>query len=181
MANRVMDMLRGLKGLNVGSCIDLYDHSLQSATRALRDGADVETVVCALLHDVGELLAPICHGEVAGSLLRPYISPKNYWVLIHHEIFQAYYYGDAMNVDKDARDRFRAHPYYDACEEFCRRWDENSFDPDYDNLPLEHFAPMVQAIFERDPYSLAGHMEEPINEAKASLSNYDFNNWLTKN
>ena len=51
-----------------------------------RDGADTETIVCALFHDVGELLSPRCHGEIAASLLRPYISEKNYWILQHHEV-----------------------------------------------------------------------------------------------
>ena len=114
----------------------------RTATRALADGASKETAVCALLHDVGELLAPACHGEVgeltsqslgnnyreiihnlrlAGSLLRPYISEENHWILIHHEIFQAYYYGDAMNVDKDLRDRFKDSKHFKACEEVALR------------------------------------------------------------
>ena len=64
VAKRLCGLVEGLKGLNIGNLVDLHEHSVQTATRALNDGADEETVVCALLHDIGELLAPICHGEV---------------------------------------------------------------------------------------------------------------------
>ena len=57
----------------------------------------------------------------AASMLRPYISEKNYWILAHHEIFQAYYYGDAMNVNKNIRDRFKDNDHFKACETFCER------------------------------------------------------------
>ncbi len=132
LTERLIKMLENMKGAHLGMTVDLYEHSLQSATRAMEDGADEETIVCALLHDIGELLVPICHGEVgeslslrsgnhylkpnlaflAASLLRPYISAKNYWVLQHHEIFQAFYYGNAMGVDKDVRERFRGHQFF---------------------------------------------------------------------
>ena len=126
-------------------------------------------------------MAPICHGEVAGSLLRPYISPKNHWILTHHEIFQAYYYGEAMGIDKNARDRFKDHPYFGACEEFCGRWDETAFDPGYESLPLSEFEPMLVRILSRNPYSQHGHLDDKINEAKAALNCYDFDQWFCKN
>ena len=40
-----------------------------------------ELVVCALLHDIGELYTPSNHGDFAAALLRPYISRKAQWVL----------------------------------------------------------------------------------------------------
>ena len=46
-------MVNDLKGLNIGCLVDLHDHSIQTATRALKDGADEETVICGLLHDIG--------------------------------------------------------------------------------------------------------------------------------
>ena len=121
------------------------------------------------------------NGEVAGALLRPYISPQSYWILNHHEVFQAYYYGDAMNVDKNARDKFKDHPYFAACEEFCGRWDEKAFDPDYESLPLSEFEPMVIRTLEKRPYDMIGHLDEKINQAKASLNNYDFDHWMSSN
>ena len=62
-------MVDSLKGLNIGCLVDLHEHSIQTATRALKDGADDETVICGLLHDIGELMVPICHGEVGKSKL----------------------------------------------------------------------------------------------------------------
>ena len=119
--------------------------------------------------------------SIAGSLLRPYISPKNYWILTHHEIFQAYYYGDAMNIDKNTRDRFKDQPYYGACEEFCGRWDETAFDPDYESLPLTEFEPMLVKILSRTPYIQPGLLNDQLNGAKAALNCYDFDQWLNHN
>ncbi len=126
-------------------------HSLQTATRAERDGADDEMIVCALLHDIGDLLVPANHSQVAAALLRPYVSEKNHWIIEHHGIFQGYYYFHHFGQDRNARDRYGDHPWYEACVEFCARWDQPSFDPDYDTLPLEHFVPRVEALFAKQP------------------------------
>lgn len=167
---RILQKLESTKAIQIGNMLDLYDHGLQSATRAFRDGADEETVVVALLHDIGELDAPNNHGEVCASLLRPYISPKNYWTLIHHEIFQAFYYQDAAGLTmRNTRERFRDHKYFAACEEFCERWDQPAFDPEYENLPLEHFAPMVERVLSRKPYWFTDELDE-LSEAKADIA-----------
>lgn len=110
--------------------------------------------------------------------MRPYISPQNHWILSHHEIFQAYYYGDAMGVDKNARDKFKDHPFFPACEEFCGKWDETAFDPNYESLPLSEFEPMLVRLLNRRPYNIAGQLNETINQAKASLNCYDFDQWF---
>jgi predicted HD phosphohydrolase len=149
-AARVIDWLKQM------DCDSPYQvtrlgHSLQAATRAERDGADDETIVCALLHDVGDLLAPANHSQAAAALLKPYVSEKNHWIIEHHGLFQGYYYFHHYGQDRNARDRFRDHPYYEACVEFCARWDQLSFDPDYDTLPLEHFVPLVEALFAKEP------------------------------
>ncbi|CAJ1415845.1 unnamed protein product [Effrenium voratum] len=171
-AERVLQMFRDQKGLNIGCAVDLYEHGLQTATLALRDGADEETVVVALLHDIGEALSPINHGEVAASLLRPYISPENYWILEHHELFQAYYYQDAFELkEKNVRDKFKYSPHFAACERFCERYDSPAFDPAYDSLPLEHFVPMVMRVFNRKPYLASGcDKDSLLNECKLSLA-----------
>ena len=70
-ADRVLAQLRGLGGSLSGYRIDRLEHSLQSATRAHRDGADEEMVVAALLHDIGDLLSPSNHSELAAAVLRP--------------------------------------------------------------------------------------------------------------
>jgi predicted HD phosphohydrolase len=153
LPDRILDLLRSLDHDDTGYQVNRYVHSLQTATRAHRDGADEETVVCALLHDVGDLLAPDNHGELAAALLAPYVSERNAWVVRHHGLFQGYYYFHHWGRDRNERERYRDHPHFEACREFCERWDQVSFDPDYDTLPLEAFEPMVRRVFFREPYS----------------------------
>jgi predicted HD phosphohydrolase len=125
---------------------------LQTATRAARDAADDDMVVGALLHDFGDLFAPHNHSEFAAALVRPYVREEVYWVVRLHGIFQLYYRGENPHKDPNRRDRYRASPYYEACIEFCERWDQTSFDPAYRSFPLAHFAPIVRRVFARPPH-----------------------------
>lgn len=152
-ADRVLEQLLGLAGSLAGYKVDRLEHSLQSATRAYRDGADEEVVVAALLHDIGDLLAPHNHSEMAAAVLRPYVSERTYWVVRQHGLFQSYYYAHHMGGDRNARDRYIDHPWYQDAVDFCHRWDQSSFDPEYDSLPLEFFEPMVRRVFAREPFS----------------------------
>ena len=169
LASRACDLLLLLKGthMELGFPVDLYTHSLQSATRAHRDGADDEMTVCALLHDIGEMLCPSNHGDVAASILRPYISRKMHWVLANHEVFQGYYYFDKVGLDKNARERLRGaggsasglptvqgapEGAYELCIEFCEKYDMNSFDPDYPCMELSDFQPMLLNVFSKSPW-----------------------------
>ena len=152
-ADRVLEQLRGLAGSLAGYKVDRLEHSLQSASRAYRDGADEEIVVAALLHDIGDLLAPHNHSEMAAAVLRPYVSERTYWVVRHHGLFQTYYYAHHTGGDRNARDRYIDHPWYQDAVDFCHRWDQSSFDPEYEALPLEFFEPMVRRIFAREPFS----------------------------
>ena len=149
--NAVPDMLLSLlnkmKGDPMGYQIDRYAHCLQSATRADKDGADEETIVCALLHDIGDIIAPDNHSEVAAAILFPYVSEKNYWIVKHHGLFQGYYYFHYLDKDRNARDVFKEHQFYKPCIDFCERWDQCSFDPEYENYPLEYFEPMLKRLF----------------------------------
>lgn len=126
--------------------VDRRTHSIQAATRALRDGRDEEYVVVALLHDVTETLGPLNHGEVIAAILRPFISEANYWTLAHHPIFQTYYYGEHVGVEPNGRDAYRQSPYFERTIEFCSLYDEVSFDPDYPLEPIETFEPMVRRV-----------------------------------
>ena len=152
-ADRVLAHLRELSGSVGGYRVDRLEHSVQSATRAYRDGADEEMVVAALLHDIDDLLAPHSHGELAALLLRPYVSERTWWIVRHHGLFQYFYYAHHVGGDRHARDKFREHPWYQDAVDFCHRWDQCSFDPDYDTLPLEFFEPMVRRIFAREPFA----------------------------
>ncbi len=152
-ADRVLEQLLGLAGSLAGYKVDRLEHSLQSATRAYRDGADEEMVVAALLHDIGDLLAPHNHSEMAAAVLRPYVTERTYWVVRQHGLFQSYYYAHHMGGDRNARDRYIDHPWYQDAVDFCHRWDQSSFDPEYGSLPLEFFEPMVRRVFAREPFS----------------------------
>lgn len=151
LADRVLGYFRSQDETFEGYAISRQQHGLQTATRALRDGADEELVVAALLHDLGDALAPYNHSEFAAAILRPYVSERTWWIVKHHGVFQAYYYAHHTGGDRHVRDRYRDHPHYQATADFCHRWDQSSFDPGYDTLPLEHFEPMVRRIFGRSP------------------------------
>lgn len=147
--DRVLDWLRTLEGSS-GFQVTRLDHSLQAATRAHRAGEDEETVVCALLHDIGDYLAPANHSEVAAAMLRPYVNEKNYWVVKYHGLFQGYYYFHFHGQDRNARDRWKDHPYYQVTVDFCEYYDQASFDPEYPAEPLSFFEPMVRRVLHPD-------------------------------
>jgi predicted HD phosphohydrolase len=126
--------------------ITRYDHCLQAATRALRDGKDEEYVVVTLLHDACETLGPFNHGEVIGSVLRPFISRDNWWMLTQHGLFQTYFYARHLGLDPNERDKFKSDPAYEQTIEFCAKYDEVSFDPAYKNEPIETFEPLVRRV-----------------------------------
>jgi predicted HD phosphohydrolase len=134
-----------------GYPVDRTAHSLQSATRALRNGEDTDYVVAALVHDIGDPLAPFSHGSLAGAVLRPFVSERLCWIVSHHPVFQMYYYAPRLGGVRDARERYHDHPWYDDAVYFCEHYDENCFEPDYPSLPLGHFAPMVHEVFGREP------------------------------
>lgn len=152
LPDRLLASLDALKVSMPGYQVSRYEHSLQSATRALRDGRDEEYVVAALLHDIGDELAPYTHGEMVAAILKPYVSEEICWVVGHHGVFQQFHYGPASGDDPNARDRYRDHPWFDACAEFCAEYDQNCFDPEYESLPLEHFEPMVRRVFAEPRY-----------------------------
>ncbi|CAN0459139.1 unnamed protein product [Phaeothamnion confervicola] len=152
LVDNVLGLLNRLKGDKLGYKIDRYDHSLQTASRAMRDGADEETVVVALLHDIGDTVAPHNHSDLAAAVLQPYIGVDNHWLVQHHGIFQGYYYFHHCGGDRFARERFRGHPMFERTAQFCERWDQISFDPDYDTLPIDAFMPMLRRILARPPF-----------------------------
>jgi len=154
LPGRIIDHLKLLDGDYGGYPVDRLEHCLQTATRAHRDGRDEEYVVCALLHDIGDTLGPTNHADVAATILEPYISEENHWIIKHHGIFQGYYFFHYVGLDRDGRDAFREHPYYQACVDFCHKYDQNSFDPGYDSEPLEFFVPMVERVLAAPKKSL---------------------------
>lgn len=153
LVDRVLDHLRLLEGSYGGMLVDRLTHSLQTATRAHRDGRDQEYVVCALLHDIGDMLATSNHADLAAAILRPFVSEKNHWIIAKHAVFQGYYFWHHLGANRNAREKYRDHQYFDAAAEFCARYDQCSFDPDYDTLPLKTFEPMLRRLFERPKWN----------------------------
>lgn len=155
-ADRVLDEMRRADAVTLeGYPITRLGHGLQSGTRALRDRADIDWVVGALLHDIGDGLAPQNHDRMSAEVIRPFVRWEVSWVVEHHGIFQMFYFAHHYNWDRNARDRFKDHPCFQSCAEFCERWDQSSFDPDYENEPLETFEPMVREVFGRKAYDPA--------------------------
>lgn len=151
--DRILDELRRQGETTLeGYRITRLDHGLQAGSRALREGADVDWIVGALLHDIGDGLAPQNHDRFSAEVIRPFVRWEVAWVVEHHGIFQMLYYGHHYGWDRNARDRYRKHPCFQTCAEFCERWDQSSFDPDYDSEPLEIFEPMVRDVFGRKAY-----------------------------
>jgi predicted HD phosphohydrolase len=135
-----------------GYKITRLEHGLQAGTRALRDGADLDWVVGALLHDIGDGLAPQNHDKMSAEVIRPFVRWDVAWTVEHHGIFQMLYYGHHYGWDRNAREQFRHHPVFDTCAEFCERWDQSSFDPDYSMESIDTFEPMVREVFSRKAY-----------------------------
>tara|TARA_B100000475_G_scaffold189755_1_gene161355 strand:- start:297 stop:848 length:552 start_codon:yes stop_codon:yes gene_type:complete len=151
LPDRILEALKNLDSSVDGYQVTRLEHSLQSATRAEKDGADEEMVVATLIHDIGDNLAPHNHSQLVAAVLRPYVSEKIYWIMLHHGIFQEYYYAHHIGRDRNARDKFKDHPYYQDAVDFCEKWDQKSFDPNYESYSLEYFEPKVRKLFSKEP------------------------------
>ena len=154
LPDRILRHLELLDSDTGGYAVSRLTHSLQTATRAERDGRDDEYVVCALLHDIGDTLASANHSELAATILQPFVSEENHWIVQHHGVFQGYYFFHHLGLDRNAREAYRGHPLFGECAAFCARYDQNSFDPEYDTLPLAHFEPLVRKVFAAPKQSL---------------------------
>lgn len=150
LADRLLAALEQERESTEGYQVTRYEHALQAATRAARAGESEEYVVATLFHDLGDMLAPENHSELAAALLAPYVSDEVAWIVRHHGLFQLYYYAHHHGEDRHQRDRYRGHPYYDACARFCEQYDQCSFDPAYDSEPIEFFVPAVRRVFSAD-------------------------------
>jgi predicted HD phosphohydrolase len=157
LPDRLLQALDAMRDSIEGYQVDRREHALQSATRASRAGETEEYVVATLFHDIGDMLATDLHGEMAASVLRPFVDEEIVWIVRHHGLFQMYYYAHHYGLDRNARDRYRQHPFYEACVKFCEEYDQVSFDPGYDSEPLSFFEPIVRRVMsperKRDVFS----------------------------
>ena len=129
--------------------INMQSHGLQAATFALRDGRDEETVVVALLHDIGFTLARDMHGAIAAMVLGPHISEANRWMLVHHPVFLDHHVPTHPTVDPDARERWRGHEHFEWTATFVERYDQAAVSARGEILPLDAFRPMVHRVLGR--------------------------------
>lgn len=154
LPDRVLAHLRILDGDCGGFPVDRLTHSLQTATRAHRDGRDEEYVVCALLHDIGDTLGSFNHPDIAAAILKPFVSPENHAMVEKHGIFQGYYFFHFLGLDRNLREQFAGQAIYERTLEFCEKYDAPAFDADYDTLPLSFFEPMLRRVMARPKQSI---------------------------
>ena len=150
---RLIKFMENLNETLEGYKVSRLEHSLQSATRAFNDKADEEMIVATLLHDIGDELAPMNHSEYAAAVLKPYVSKKTHWIIEKHGEFQMYYYAHHLGGNRNKRDQYKGHEYYEDTVNFCENWDQKSFDPNYKSMSLKDFGPMVLKIFSRTPHA----------------------------
>jgi predicted HD phosphohydrolase len=146
LAGRLLDHLKLLGDDTGGFQVDRLEHSLQTATRAHQAGEDEEYVVCALLHDIGDMLASFNHPDLAATILQPFVSEENHWMVAKHGIFQGYYFFHHIGMDRDMREQFRGHPAFEKTAHFCEIYDAAAFDPNFESMPLDAFRPMVERL-----------------------------------
>ena len=162
LPGRILAHLKLLDGDFGGFAVDRLTHSLQTATLAHRDGRDEEYVICALLHDIGDTLGSFNHPDIAAAILKPFVSEENHWMVEKHGIFQGYYFFHYIGMNRDMREQFRGHPYFERTAEFCAKYDGPAFDPKGETLPLEFFEPMLRRVFAEPKYSIyTAAMESP--------------------
>ena len=149
---RILEHRRKLEHSISGYRISRLEHSLQGATRAARAGETDEMIIAVLLHDIGDELATYSHSEMAAAILRPFVSEKLYWIVKHHGVFQMYYYAHHCGGDRNCRDIYRDHAWYQDAIDFCHNYDQNCFDPDYESEPLEFFEPILRRVMARPSF-----------------------------
>ena len=159
LPDRALDHLRALAHTTSGFAIDRLTHSLQTTARAERDGRDDEYLLCALFHDVGDLLCSYNHPDIGAAMVKPFVSERNHWMVAKHGIFQGYYFFHHLGLDRDVREQYRDHPWFDHTAEFCAEYDQPSFDPAYDTPPLEHYEPLVRSMM-RAPWRSTAEADE---------------------
>ena len=152
-ATRILKFMSGLNSTLEGYKVSRLEHSLQTATRAINDEANDEMIVAALLHDIGDELAPLNHSDYAAAVLKPYVSEKTHWIVEKHGEFQMYYYAHHLGGNQNQKNKYKEHKYYKDTVDFCENWDQKSFDPNYKSLSLKDFEPYVKKIFSRNSYS----------------------------
>ena len=151
----VKSMLAQLEQQVDGFAVNQLVHALQTATRAKRAGASDELIVAALCHDIGKVISVENHPAIAAEILKPYVSRETYEIIRTHQDFQGRHYYALMGKDANARSQYQNEPWYELATRFTDEWDQTSFDPAYDTLPLEHFEPLIDRVFSKGMAEIA--------------------------
>ncbi len=149
LPERLLTHLRLLEGDCGGYAVDRLRHSLLTATLAARAGEDDEYIACALLHDIGDTLGPWNHPDIAASILKPFVSEENLWMVEKHGIFQGYNFFHHLGLDRNMREQFQDHPSFERTERFVQLYDNPAFDPKMDFIPLQEFEPVLRRVMTR--------------------------------
>jgi predicted HD phosphohydrolase len=146
---RIRALLLQLDEQPAGFGVTQLNHSLQTATRALRAGASEHLIVAALCHDIGTAISLENHSAIAAEILKPYVTSEVYEVVRAHQDFQRSHYDYGRGRDTQARQKYADEKWFELACRFSDEWDQASFDPNYETLPLDHFQPMIERVFER--------------------------------
>jgi predicted HD phosphohydrolase len=138
-----------------GFNINQLQHGLQTATRALRDGASEEMVVAALCHDIGKAISVENHPAIGAEILKPYVSRQTYEIIRTHQDFQGRHYYALMGKNPNARSQYEKEEWYAKAVQFTDEWDQAAFDEQYDTLPLSYFEPLIDRLFAGSKSNLA--------------------------
>jgi predicted HD phosphohydrolase len=172
---RIKSLLGNLSEQHDGMAIDQLQHSLQTATRALRAGVSEELIVAALCHDIGTGISHENHCAIGAAILRPYVSEHVYQIVLTHQDFQRLHYHQQFGKSIEARRRYAGEPWFGAAERFSDEWDQASFDPNYETYSLDYFSPALDAIF-ATPRRLRGAPELRTASVRPSISS----GWLKR-
>ena len=102
---------------------------------------------------------------VAAAIIKPFVREELHWICQNHGHFQGYYYFHYLGMDQNSREKFRGHEHFEACAEFCEKYDQAAFDPDYQSEPLAFFEPMVRRVMAR-PLKTLYKIEEQAEAAR---------------
>jgi len=149
MPQIIKNLLLRLEEQVDGFAVNQLEHSLQTATRAVRAGASEELIIAALCHDIGKVISWENHPAIAAEILKPYVSPETYEIIRVHQDFQGLHYYGLIGKDPEARNQHLGQPWFEAARQFADEWDQTAFDPDYDSLPLSYFEPMIDRVFSK--------------------------------
>ncbi|WP_233887876.1 HD domain-containing protein [Paraburkholderia flagellata] len=162
LPGRVIAHLSLLQGEFSGFPIDRYQHCLQTATLALKDGRDDEYVVCALLHDIGDTLGSYNHPEIAAAILKPFVSEANLWMIEHHGIVQGHNFFHHIGMDRNMREQLKEHPHYQRTLEFVDLYDDPAFDASSQTWSIDVFEPIVRRVMNTPKRSIYKTITEAV-------------------